>query len=77
MRLTRPRNTFGQARRLHPLPCCVAWGLSAGRVQSVAATLGKRERERRAFRGGSYWDLKSIFEQERHRLQPTGQTGRN
>lgn len=36
----------------------IAWGLSAGRVQSVAARLlVLRERERRAFRTGSYWDL--------------------
>ncbi|MDX2192856.1 MAG: type I DNA topoisomerase [Gemmatimonadales bacterium] len=36
----------------------VAWGLSAGRVQSVAAWLVvARERERRAFRAGTYWDL--------------------
>lgn len=38
----------------------IAWGLSAGRVQSVAVRLlVKRERERRAFRKGSYWDLKA------------------
>jgi DNA topoisomerase I len=38
----------------------VAWGLSAGRVQSVAVrVLVQRERERRAFRKGSYWDLKA------------------
>jgi len=37
----------------------IAWGLSAGRVQSVSVRLlVKRERERRAFRQGSYWDLK-------------------
>lgn len=36
----------------------IAWGLSAGRVQSVAARLlVLRERERRAFRAGTYWDL--------------------
>ena len=36
----------------------VAWGLSAGRVQSVAVRLlVQRERARRAFRSGSYWDL--------------------
>ncbi len=37
----------------------VAWGLSAGRVQSVAVRLlVQRERARRAFKSGSYWDLK-------------------
>ncbi len=36
----------------------VAFGLSAGRVQSVATRLiVDRERERMAFRTGSYWDL--------------------
>ena len=43
----------------------VAWGLSAGRVQSVAVRLlVQRERARRAFRSGSYWDLKAKLEQE-------------
>ena len=43
----------------------IAWGLSAGRVQSVAVrVLVIRERARRAFQIGSYWDLKAI-------LQPT------
>jgi DNA topoisomerase-1 len=38
----------------------VAWGLSAGRVQSVAVRLlVQRERARRAFRSGTYWDLKA------------------
>ncbi len=38
----------------------IAWGLSAGRVQSVAVRLlVERERTRRAFRRGSYWDLKA------------------
>jgi len=38
----------------------IAWGLSAGRVQSVAVKLlVERERSRRAFRKGSYWDLKA------------------
>ena len=42
----------------------VAWGLSAGRVQSVAVRLlVKRERSRRAFKSGSYWDLKAKLEQ--------------
>ncbi len=41
----------------------VAWGLSAGRVQSVSVRLlVKRERERRAFQKGNYWDLKTILE---------------
>jgi len=40
----------------------IAWGLSAGRVQSVAVRLlVKRERERRAFHIGSYWDLKAAL----------------
>jgi DNA topoisomerase-1 len=38
----------------------IAFGLSAGRVQSVAVRLiVQRERERRAFRSGQYWDLKA------------------
>ncbi|MBU2644737.1 type I DNA topoisomerase [bacterium] len=38
----------------------VAVGLSAGRVQSVSVRLiVLRERERRAFQKGSYWDLKA------------------
>ena len=41
----------------------VAWGLSAGRVQSVAVRLlVQRERARRAFHSGSYWDLKARLE---------------
>ncbi len=41
----------------------VAWGLSAGRVQSVAVRLlVLRERARRAFRSGSYWDLKASLQ---------------
>ena len=44
----------------------IAWGLSAGRVQSVAVRLlVKKERLRRAFCQGSYWDLKAILEQEK------------
>ncbi len=44
----------------------IAWGLSAGRVQSVAVLLlVSRERQRRAFRQGSYWDLKATLEQEK------------
>jgi DNA topoisomerase-1 len=42
----------------------IAWGLSAGRVQSVAVRLlVNKERQRRAFRQGSYWDLKALLEQ--------------
>jgi DNA topoisomerase-1 len=40
----------------------VGGGLSAGRVQSVAVRLiVQRERERIAFRSGSYWDLEASF----------------
>jgi len=40
----------------------IAFGLSAGRVQSVAVRLLViRERERRAFRAGTYWDLKAAL----------------
>lgn len=40
----------------------ISTGLSAGRVQSVAVRLlVLRERERRAFRSGSYWDLKATL----------------
>lgn len=40
----------------------IAFGLSAGRVQSVAVRLlVHRERQRRAFRKGSYWDLKAML----------------
>ncbi|HIK46123.1 MAG TPA: type I DNA topoisomerase [Leptolyngbyaceae cyanobacterium M65_K2018_010] len=42
----------------------IASGLSAGRVQSVAVKLiVHREKERRAFRKGSYWDLKATLKQ--------------
>ncbi|NEO98125.1 MAG: type I DNA topoisomerase [Symploca sp. SIO2E9] len=44
----------------------IAFGLSAGRVQSVAVRLlVNKERQRRAFRQGSYWDLKALLEQEK------------
>lgn len=44
----------------------IAWGLSAGRVQSVAVRLlVSRERQRRAFRKGSYWDLKATLAQQK------------
>ena len=40
----------------------IARGLSAGRVQSVSVRLlVLRERERRAFRSGTYWDLKAFL----------------
>ena len=43
----------------------VAWGLSAGRVQSVAVRLVvQRERARRSFRSGSYWDLRAHLDHE-------------
>ncbi len=48
----------------------VAWGLSAGRVQSVAVRLlVKRERSRRAFCSGSYWDLKANLEKSGCRFE--------
>jgi DNA topoisomerase I len=41
----------------------IAFGLSAGRVQSVAVRLlVNRERQRRAFHQGTYWDLKAALE---------------
>ena len=44
----------------------IAWGLSAGRVQSVAVRLlVQRERQRRAFRKGSYWDLKATLSHDK------------
>lgn len=44
----------------------IAWGLSAGRVQSVAVRLlVNKERLRRAFHQGSYWDLKAILEEKK------------
>ncbi len=44
----------------------IAWGLSAGRVQSVAVRLlVTRERQRRAFRKGAYWDLKASLSQDK------------
>ncbi len=40
----------------------IAPKLSAGRVQSVAVRLlVERERERRAFKSGAYWDLKALL----------------
>jgi DNA topoisomerase I len=44
----------------------IAFGLSAGRVQSVAVRLlVSRERQRRAFRKGAYWDLKASLSQDK------------
>lgn len=44
----------------------IAWGLSAGRVQSVAVRLlVTKERQRRAFHEGRYWDLKANLVQEK------------
>ena len=45
----------------------ISKGLSAGRVQSVAVRLSvTRERERRAFLSGGYWDLKAMLEQDKN-----------
>jgi DNA topoisomerase-1 len=49
----------------------IAPKLSAGRVQSVAVRLlVLRERERHAFRSGTYWDLKAILNQKHSELLP-------
>ncbi|HEX9894242.1 MAG TPA: type I DNA topoisomerase, partial [Gemmatimonadales bacterium] len=48
----------------------IAWGLSAGRVQSVAVRLlVQRERERRAFRAGTWWDLKATLRHEKQAFE--------
>jgi DNA topoisomerase I len=48
----------------------ISRGLSAGRVQSVAVRLlVQRERERRAFKSGSFWDLKALLEQEKSQFE--------
>lgn len=48
----------------------IARGLSAGRVQSVAVRLiVEKERERRAFKSGSYWDLKATLEKEKSEFE--------
>ena len=48
----------------------VAYGLSAGRVQSVAVRLlVQRERLRLAFRSGSYWDLKARLEHQQQAFE--------
>ncbi|MDJ0773775.1 MAG: type I DNA topoisomerase [Mastigocoleus sp. MO_167.B18] len=50
----------------------IARGLSAGRVQSVAVRLlVNKERERRAFRQGSYWDLKATLSPSSNKKKPT------
>jgi DNA topoisomerase-1 len=44
----------------------IAWGLSAGRVQSVAVRLlVNKERQRRSFHEGTYWDLKASLALEK------------
>ncbi len=44
----------------------VMYGLSAGRVQSVAVRLVvERERERQAFKAEEYWTMKGLFEKEK------------
>ncbi len=48
----------------------IAWGLSAGRVQSVAVRLlVTRERERRSFMSAKYWDLKALLEHDRLKFE--------
>jgi len=50
----------------------IAGGLSAGRVQSVAVRLlVQRERSRRAFRKGSYWDLKALLAMDPKQIKAT------
>ena len=45
----------------------IAFGLSAGRVQSVSVRLlVERERARRAFKRGTYWDLKASLLKSKH-----------
>jgi DNA topoisomerase-1 len=49
----------------------IASGLSAGRVQSVAVRLlVQRERQRRAFRQGTYWDLKATLSATATKTKP-------
>ncbi|EKQ70812.1 DNA topoisomerase I, bacterial [Leptolyngbyaceae cyanobacterium JSC-12] len=51
----------------------IAFGLSAGRVQSVAVRLlVVRERQRRAFRKGTYWDLKATLEAQGNSAEAQG-----
>lgn len=50
----------------------IARGLSAGRVQSVAVRLlVNKERDRRAFHQGSYWDLKATLSPSSSNKKPT------
>ncbi|MBM4188324.1 MAG: type I DNA topoisomerase [Gemmatimonadetes bacterium] len=50
----------------------IAYGLSAGRVQSVAVRLLViRERERRAFVPATYWDLKAALEHDGQGFEAT------
>jgi DNA topoisomerase I len=45
----------------------IAFGLSAGRVQSVSVRLlVQRERDRLAFKQGAYWDLKAELEKDKN-----------
>lgn len=48
----------------------IAYGLSSGRVQSVSVKLlVDRERERRAFRSGTYWDLEAELEKSQKKFE--------
>ncbi len=50
----------------------IAWGLSAGRVQSVAVRLlVQRERERRAFRAATWWDLQASLRHDGQGFEAT------
>lgn len=50
----------------------IGGNLSAGRVQSVAVRmLVQRERERRAFRSGAWWDVKASFRAEGRTFEAT------
>ncbi|MHC4411208.1 MAG: DNA topoisomerase, partial [Planctomycetota bacterium] len=52
-------------KKISPVDPISRTPLSAGRVQSVAVRLVvDRERERRRFRSGSWWDLAATFEKE-------------
>ncbi|MGB3299897.1 MAG: type I DNA topoisomerase [Phormidesmis sp.] len=52
----------------------IAFGLSAGRVQSVSVRLlVERERARRAFRRGAYWDLKAALLKSADKAQASSQ----
>jgi DNA topoisomerase I len=48
----------------------ISWGLSAGRVQSVAVRLLViREKERRAFCSATYWDLKALLQHKKSNFE--------